>query len=33
MAEAARPDLAVKIHTIGAYCDKDCQEGLLATER
>ena len=25
MADAARPELAVKIHTIGAYCDKACQ--------
>jgi len=30
MAEAARPELAVKIHTIGVTCDADCQKGLAA---
>lgn len=33
MADAARPDLAVKVHTIGAYCDKTCQGALAAEER
>ena len=28
MADSARPELAVKIHTITAYCDKDCQAAL-----
>jgi Mg-chelatase subunit ChlD len=27
-ADAARPELKVKIHTIGANCDKDCQAAL-----
>jgi len=30
MAEAARPELAVKIHTIGVTCDADCQKALAA---
>lgn len=30
MAEAARPELAVKIHTIGVTCDADCQKSLAA---
>ncbi len=30
MADAARPDLAVKIHTIGVTCDKICQGALSA---
>jgi Mg-chelatase subunit ChlD len=30
MAEAARPELAVKIHTIGVTCDADCKKGLAA---
>jgi Mg-chelatase subunit ChlD len=28
MAEAARPELAVKIHTIGVYCDAGCRKAL-----
>lgn len=29
-ADAARPELAVRIHTITAYCDKACQAELAA---
>ncbi len=33
LADAARPDLAVKIHTITAYCDKECQQALAEDGR
>lgn len=33
MLDAARPELAVKIHTITAYCDKACRDALAAEER
>lgn len=32
-ADAARPELAVKIHTISAYCDKKCQDALAEEGR
>jgi hypothetical protein len=32
MADAARPELAVKIHTIGVTCDAECKKALPAED-